>query len=514
MMKQAILYTLLGVSLLSGCRNEDFGLTDVRPDRNELTLSVSASDFVSADGMDTRASDGGKVTDFENGDRVGIIILNKDGGIMAKNLPYKFDGTSWKFDTGNGEGKAPAYYDPLMKTFIVYYPYNEAADECKSADELKALEAFAIQSDQSTEEAYRNSDLMVWQHDEGALKSINAVLTHARASFSLAPIVKWQLADGSDLSYAPPSLEDVVIYDKDGEHLFPYEAEDGSYRYILPADYDGDIRWFYTYKEETFGGTRNVTGSESNTRYSCMETFDMGEYSLDKAAVGDFYCTHNEDGKQIGYVIPQEAASVLDEHACVGIVFSVGQSQYDTSDYSSTGIGQAQCHGYVVALQDATSSYCMWGVYGTALDLYPKDGSGNAVNNYNNPDQDWDGYKYTQTIITAAGGKGNLNATEQAGYPATYYATVSYESSVPAPSGSSGWFLPSIGQMWEVYRQRGNLRFTDAGGRNLQRNDYWSSSEHYGNPSYYALSVDVYGGYMYSWYKYSSSCYVRAVLAF
>lgn len=522
MMKQAILYTLLGVSLLSGCRNEDFGLTDVRPDRNELTLSVSASDFVSADGMDTRASDDGNVTDFENGDRVGIIILNKEGGIMANNLPYKFDGTSWKFDTGNGEGKAPAYYDPLMKTCIVYYPYNEAADECRSADALKALEAFAIQSDQSTEEAYRNSDLMVWQHDEGALESINAVLTHARASFSLVPIVKWELADGSELSYAAPSLEDVVICDKDGEHLFPYEAEDGSYRYILPADYDGDIRWFYTYKENTFGGTRNVTGSESNTRYSQMETFDMGEYTADKAVVGDFYCVRDVAGQSNGYVIPQEAVSVLDKHRCIGIVFHSGQHENDKSEYDTplfengeSYITDGKVHGYVVALTDATDSYCMWGKYGTELELYPKDADNNPQNNYTTPDIDWDGYNYTQKIIKAAGGISGLKADTQEGYPATYYAVVDYASKKEtAPTNSSGWFLPSIGQMWEVYQQRGNLRFTDAGGGNLRSDDYWSSSEYYNRPSDRALYVYVRNGHVDYWSKNRSYCCVRAVLAF
>ncbi len=111
--------------------------------------------------------------------------------------------------------------------------------------------------------------------------------------------------------------------------------------------------------------------------------------------------------------------------------------------------------------------------------MYPTDESGNTQNNFDNPGIDWNGYKYTQTIITAAGGKESLNAMKQAGYPATYYAVVGYENSVSAPSGSSGWFLPAIGQMWEVYQQRGNLAFADAGGRSLRNDDYWSSSEDY-----------------------------------
>lgn len=519
MMRRAVLYTLLGMCLLSGCRNEDFEPTDVMPDRNGLTLSVSASDFVSADGMDThtRASDDGKVTGFESGDRVGVIIMNETGEIMANNLPYKFDGERWNFDTGNGEGKSAVYYDPLMYSYIVYYPYHSAADECKSIDELKALDAFAVQSDQSNEDAYRSSDLMVWQDTESGLKTINATLIHVRSSFSLAPIVKWELADGLELRYATASLEDVVIYDKDGKYRSPYEAEDGSYRYILPAGYEGDIRWFYTYGETTYGGTRNVTGRESNVRYSQVETMDMGEYSLDMAQVGDFYCAYEKNGTKHGYVLPQEGVSALGDHQCIGIVFKVGKDNSDDSDYETPltengpTLGNV-VNGYAVALEDAKGDdYCMWGKYGTALGLYPKD-SGSQVKD--NPDIDWDGYEYTQTIINEAGGISSLKADTQDGYPATYYAVVDYATTVPAPSNSSGWFLPAIGQMWEVYQQRGNLRFTDAGGSNLKSNNYWSSSEFYDIPSDGVLIVHVYHGSVYSWSKNNNSCYVRAVLAF
>ena len=143
---------------------------------------------------------------------------------------------------------------------------------------------------------------------------------------------------------------------------------------------------------------------------------------VDEVAVGDYLM---KDGTVLGQentLTPELASQV------VGIVFYVGHHENDASDYSATGIGQQKCHGYAVALTDATSSHCMWGVYRTELGCYPTDESGNKQNNYSNPDIDWSGYSYTQTIITAAGGKENLNATEQSGYPATYYAVVDYEN--------------------------------------------------------------------------------------
>ena len=194
----------------------------------------------------------------------------------------------------------------------------------------------------------------------------------------------------------------------------------------------------------------------------------------------------------------------------IAIVFHAGHHANDDSDYSATGIGQQKCHGYAVALTDATSSHCMWGDYGTALGCYPTDGSGN---NYSNPDIDWSGYAWTQKIITAAGGKEKLNATES-GYPATYYAVVDYETKVKAPTNSSGWFLPSIGQMWNVYQNRTSLFDGKTGVSVLQSDRYWSSAEYHYAPAFNAHHVNVHNDAVSYNRKDHRDVYVRPVLAF
>ena len=108
----------------------------------------------------------------------------------------------------------------------------------------------------------------------------------------------------------------------------------------------------------------------------------------------------------------------------------------------------------------------------------------------------------------------NLNATEQAGYPATWYAVVDYEGKFNAPANSSGWFLPSIGQMWNVYQNRSSLFDDKTGVSGLQSDRYWSSSEYYYYPANYALYVYVLNDRVYYYYKNVSICSVRAVLAF
>lgn len=204
----------------------------------------------------------------------------------------------------------------------------------------------------------------------------------------------------------------------------------------------------------------------------------------------------------------------LSDKTVIGIVFHAGQHPSDQSDYTSTGIGQEKCHGYAVALNDATADYCMWGVYETELGCYPTDANGNKQNNLDNPEIDWSGYKWTQKIITAAGGKDKLNATEEAGYPATWYAVMSYETGCNAPAKSSGWFLPSIGQLWNIYRNRSSLFDSVSEAEDLIKYSwYWSSSEDYRYPANLTLRVDV-GRGVTDAIKYSRSSLVRAILAF
>jgi len=107
-----------------------------------------------------------------------------------------------------------------------------------------------------------------------------------------------------------------------------------------------------------------------------------------------------------------------------------------------------------------------------------------------------------------------LNAAEDSGYPATYYAVVDYASKVPSPANSSGWFLPSIGQMWNVYQNRTSLFDGKTVVSGLKSDWYWSSSEYYRSPAGSALCVRVDDGRVDDRSKDYRSSSVRPVLAF
>lgn len=186
------------------------------------------------------------------------------------------------------------------------------------------------------------------------------------------------------------------------------------------------------------------------------------------ANVGDFYYS---DGTYSAAWNPKKT--------CIGIVFRVEQHVNDRSDYSDTGIREEKCHGYVVALQDASADLCMWGVYGYEIGLYPVDDNGNKIDNFSNngADSDWSGYLYSQKIALEAERNGGFTPDTQEGYPVGYYTRL-FAREIPAPSNSSGWFIPAVSQLYTIYQMSGQLNDKECMTR-LRNRWYWSSSECY-----------------------------------
>lgn len=132
------------------------------PDENEmLTLTVSASQPVTHDGVSSRAINEDDVlyTEFEKGDSIGVIIMDAARNLLVDNVPFRYDGTKWIFDADkDGEDKRP-YYDATMSNYIVYFPYKPSTKGIKSVKSLKELEDFKHQDDQHTKEKYLSSDI-------------------------------------------------------------------------------------------------------------------------------------------------------------------------------------------------------------------------------------------------------------------------------------------------------------------------------------------------------------------
>lgn len=534
MIKKQWIWAIWAIGMLSACSNEDnFALETPQPGSGAIELTVSASDFVTDGAPHTRATDNdkGNETTFEPDDRIGLIIVADNGDLIADNLPYKYDGASWAFDTNYG--KTIPYYDNGIKnaTYIAYFPYSQRADEVKTLDALK--EKFTPQNDQSSEANYRASDLMVWTSDVASpQKKLNIALTHAYASISLSQEVKYTLDDDNKtvLSYVSSRISDVCFTVGDGVY-YPFQAEDGSFRCILPAGTSGSVRWFYTFDGKTYGSSREFVGeATANTRYVRQETMDEGEYGLDKAKAGDFYCK-NSSGE--GYLVPGEYAFFPDgqKDACLGIVYWVGNIKDDNYGLLDSKFPDGT-YGLVVSLWDMLapddpSSVTMLWTYGGYEDISNWLGTatwsgGTRPDNFKSIQTSDKMQGYANTIALKEYNKEQLDGGYDKYCVKPVNGLAAFETTHPAPSNSSGWYWPSRYELQYICWGQGNWQSTNGKDMlniqigkvsgNVFGNDwYWTSTE--GN-NFRAWGVYFSNGSMDTYYKYYTTWRVRPVLAF
>lgn len=512
--------------LLSACSNDEPGNGTLPEGDYPLRLTATV-------GL-PQSRAGGK-DDWQGGEEITVCVSNYTG-------KYVLDGT------GNATASGTPYYwkDTSPATVRAWYPYavgqqtHDISDQSQGYSSLDFLYAEAGGS-------YAAPVSLTFVHQ---LAKVSYTLVKGDgitdADLSAATVTLFgdksvRVKDGKIISTAASKTDEIVTYqdavsftgsavmvpqNMTGSPMIKVNVNGTAFIYTPASEADGNLQSGFNHNytitvkgngiqvEKVISGAWNDGGSE-----------DIGSikiYTAPELKLGDFYYS---DGSTSDGGLRKFHADGFTEWAetkpnpesgktVIGIVIYAGQHPNDKSDYSYSGIREKNCHGYAVALKDATSGNIIWGVYGTEMGSYPTDSDGNKQNNYSNPDIDWSGYKWTQTIITGAGGKNKLNATETTGYPAIWYAVVSYETSCNAPYNSSGWYLPSIGQIWKIYQNHSSLFGSVSGAEGLKSEWYWSSSEDVRFPANHALYVSVKSGSVNRWYKSSRNCYVRPVLAF
>lgn len=509
LLKNIVAAALLCAGLAS-CSHDDM------PDDGTLAYGKYPLEFTaSVEGMQSRASGKDVWTD---GDEIGVRIgaydavgryrLNADGSVK--------------------EVVTPVYWRDTLTTYVkAWYPYTPQ-ENVDISDQSHGLAAFDFLAGTAEGLNYKSSTELILLHSmakvscilqkgDGVTDEDLAAATVRIAGYTKASFAEGELAGSGDGWITPASDGDALLVPQDmtGKPFIQVSFNGKIHTYTpdnelhgkLIAGYHNSYTIIMTADgievTETIGGEWSDSGSEN--AYALIYKTD-----LTTAKVGDYITAS-------GTLIEVTGSHKLTECArkqVIGIVFHVGHNEYDLSDYSSTGIGSKKCHGYAVALQDVRILNCKWGHFGTLLGCYPTDASGNKQDNYSTPDIDWSGYDWTKIIVTAAGGKDKLNHNQELGYPATYYAVVYYESKFKAPANSSGWFLPSIGQMWNIYQNRTSLLVGKDGTTDLKSDYYWSSSESYANPRNLALFVNVDDGNVGSFHKNLGRNYVLPVLAF
>ena len=450
-------------AVLASCTQEEIVQNDV-PTRQALNISVNTQDFVSEDGSRaTTGIDAERTTVFAEGDEMGMYVISSDGTVICNNEKFVYDGSAWK--------AANELYYWKNADYIVYYPYDESltvesildVDDTASSEEtdpseemtiVDALKAkFAESADfytQNTAEAYEKADLMLAEVPKPADGNIQFNLLHQFSMVEInVPVRKYKTKGGFEYT-APVSLNWDTPLTIDGKAVTPYSTGKGSFRFIVPSatnlslTLDGHL----VYDEGVPVNFDSSTESQSvNLASGTCKVYNVtydkisSEVVTRDLEVGDYYYS---DGSIYPYGNQQDDNDLNKpvKNGCIGVVFEVGT-------------GNINDNGTVLALQNTTNinigneNMLAWGGYTESI-------LSNIVDGGND--------ESLQTLIDK---KDGLTISKQLqSEVASVQEAISFEEQYPTPQQSSGWYLPSTGQLISLVANIGGYKFTTASLRN------------------------------------------------
>ena len=238
---------------------------------------------------------------------------------------------------------------------------------------------------------------------------------------------EWTLNSGETTFKVSPS---TIINGTSGENITT-----GIYTFLMIPQ---------TFNNATITLTYNTGTTYTKTISGTWSAGNSYTYNLSKPVnLGDYYYSDGTWGS-----IAEHTNSTA---SSIGVIFSNSTSNIDK--------GHNWTHGYAMALQNAGSGT-------TTYQWYTSD-SGNPTGTYitgvDNIMSDKDGYTYS----------GHLQATGYAAGIAAkgYTAKDKYGNTVATPSGTSGWYLPGVGQWYDICASLGGM--VKASGKAYTSCNYW-----------------------------------------
>lgn len=501
------------------------------PDARPLTITVSDGGMY-ATGQ-TRAQERGYSTVFTEGDRIGLYVV-KDGTLEVKNLCLTLQGDKWTLPAGTSQ----LFYSP-DKSYHAYYPYqkdNYMNGKVSPGDEdffKYVVDEWSVNPNQSTYAQYTASDLMTAR---GVYNNhtLSFAMEHRMSLFILqVPATKYtytEKIDSREISKSYYRYTAVI-----SENLYwqenPYTARLLVNTKSLALLDPGAYKYYYNGAKETF-----------KLKYSQLN-LQPGKYTvhtLDDSKVteefrplkaGDYYM-------QDGSILPGDEVSNLSRDelrkSCLGVVFWVGEIEGIHWTQTGTLAGDRllmrdhpECvHGMVVAMDDTSSQKVKWATgKGATEGIYEW---AESFKDFTSGEQaDWEeilasdiAFGYYSSRLMALYGSRNSDTT----FP-VYDAIATYATTHPAPTGSSGWFLPGRNELATLcfgvptrfaddYTQLNMLKKTinpqiDKADGDKLTGEYWSSDET--GTVVWRVNLDIPG---YGVKPKTDTYKVRAVLAF
>ncbi|WP_270899075.1 fimbrillin family protein [Bacteroides xylanisolvens] len=482
---------LLGsIVLWSSCSNIEEDLS-VMSGNKGLTINVQDMGLENVEPSVSRAvTDANYNTTFEIGDCIGLFAV-KDNAILSdvNNLKVEFTREGWLPVT-------ELQYDGTLKdaVFYAYFPYKESLSiNSVEADFFAStVTGWNIGKDQSTKKNFADSDLMtssgstINRGDKGEfLIQLNMAHRMSLAVISLPGTeYKFTNPELQGTTYAVKPSGDVAFYTEkiaDDKEIKPYRADDGSYRMLVKPDQ-----------------LPNIVGVLGESKYKVNSAIAAGKYKrfmVDggnvikeyELKVGDFYCAD-------GNLVSVDAGEIPDD--CIGIVYYVGNPQPSVLYKDNEDLGADET-------KDALKRDFPNCVHGLVYAV--KNGNNNASARFaGNSKGDYAGlYKNSEELNTAylwgqSSDSGNFINNSMLGYNNTEILRIMikttanlademfinrlepYATLVPAPVQSSGWYLPSFGELKVILEKQDviSASLNKVNGDALWHNDFmhWSST--------------------------------------
>ena len=501
------------------------------PDARPLTITVSDGGMY-ATGQ-TRAQERGYSTVFTEGDCIGLYVV-KDGTLEVKNLCLTLQGGKWTLPAGASQ----LLYSP-DKSYHAYYPYqkdNYMNGKVSPGDEdffKYVVDEWSVNPDQSTYAQYTASDLMTARGVYNN-RTLSFAMEHRMSLFILqVPATKYTYIEKIDSREISKSYYryTAVISENSYWQENPCTARLLVNTKSLALLDPGSYKYYYDGTQETF----NFDYSQLNLqpgKYTVHQVDDSKVTEVFRSLkAGDYYM-------QDGSILPgdEDVKPFRDElrKSCLGVVFWVGEIEgmhwTRTGDKAGDRLlmrDHPECvHGMVVAMRDASSQEVKWATgKGATEGIYEW---AESFKDFTSGEQaDWEEIRasdiyfgYCSSRLMALYGSRNSDTT----FP-VYDAIATYATARPAPTGSSGWFLPGKNELATLcfgvptnfagdYKQLNMLKKTinpqiDKAVGDKLTGAYWSSKEFKEIVWYVNLNIPDYG------VKPKTDTYkVRAVLAF
>lgn len=226
-------------------------------------------------------------------------------------------------------------------------------------------------------------------------------------------------------------------------------------------------------------GTANIRVEVKEFSALCAVTVFAGNKLADNAQVGDFYLA---DGSLLDR--ETDAATITNANA-IGIVFTTDVTRMGEAEKEALRAKSVEPHGLVIATRTPrqVTDLFYWYMtpdYDSSRDEseigLPKlwdnfeEGEGKEHETYALVNNDLEGYKYNMAIRT------ERKADFEAGYYGAIKAAADFEIEVPAPAASTGWYLPSAGQWFDVLRNLAGVELSDTESSFFLIDDYGNFS--------------------------------------